>query len=170
MLTPGALGVAASAPFAQWHWESPQGSWGFFQSCSVEQPEQSPAELRVGTPRFRLCCHGRRGKAKPLTSYTCASSPHKALLLLLLALREAFPAFQSSAPERFSSLASPKHPQLPQGVLASKWAACKGPLPGKPSGIFWHFNQMLPASPCSQWCVSPFVFFFKCKIQKWKKH
>lgn len=89
-------------------------------------------------------------KTKPLASYTHADGSHKALLLLLLALREAFPAFQSSAPEGFSSLASPKHPQLPQRILASKQVARKGPLPSKPSSIFWHFIQILPMSPNSQ--------------------
>lgn len=57
---------------------------------------------------------------KPPASYTHADSSHQALLLLLLALKEAFPAFQSSAPEHFSSLASSKHPQLPQGIIANK--------------------------------------------------
>lgn len=89
-------------------------------------------------------------KPQPLASYTHADSSHKALLLLLLALREAFPAFQSPAPEHFSSLASPKHPQLPQGIIASKRVAHEGPLPSKPSSIFWHFNQMLLTSPNSQ--------------------
>lgn len=59
-------------------------------------------------------------KTKPLASYTHADSSHKALLLLLLALGEAFPAFQSSAPEYFSSLASLKHCQLPLGIAAKK--------------------------------------------------
>lgn len=89
----------------------------------------------------------RRGKAKPVTSYTYASSSHKALLLLLLALREAFPAFQSSAPEHFSSLDSPKHPQPPQGILASEQPA-RAPCQANPlasSGTLTRCYLHLPA-------------------------
>lgn len=68
---------------------------------------------------------GGEEKPKPPAGYTHTDSSQEALLLLLLALGEDFPASQSSASEQLSSSASPKwHP----GNYSASVNSSQGPL------------------------------------------
>lgn len=149
---------SAISAFAYWHLETSRSSWSFCRGWPVEESYTNRVvpwqELKFRTDAGSAAV-GERGKTKPLASYTHADSSHKALLLLLFALRKAFPAFQSSALNTFPLWPLQNTPSYSR-ELQQISVACKGPSPSKP---FWHLNQMLPSSPSSQWLMFlPFIF------------